>query len=236
MTNTATLDSSRMLSAVIFDMDGLMFDTERLGWRLLNQAGAEFGCEPLTMADYTRAIGKTATETRKIFSQMCDYDPALYSAIEARFWELDRDYIRRMGPPKKPGLLDLLQLLHALDVPCALASSTRTERVAEHLEGAQVGQYFQEVIGGDQALASKPAPDIFLLAAERLQQAPERCLVLEDSLAGVQAGRSAEMFVVMVPDIVQPTPAIRAKADLVLESLTEVVQMITANELSFSPT
>ncbi|MCL2332158.1 MAG: HAD-IA family hydrolase [Actinomycetia bacterium] len=226
----------RSLSAVIFDMDGLMFDTERLGWRLLNQAGVEFGCNPISMERYTQAIGKTHTETRKIFSEMCDHDYALYNAVEARFWALDREYIRRAGPPTKPGLRDLLQSLKERGVPCALASSTRTERVEEHLNAAEITSYFQVVVGGEQAPASKPDPGIFLLAAEQLGQPAQRCLVLEDSCAGVRAGRSAGMYVIMVPDIVQPTPEIRAKADLVLESLTDVERLIVTGRLSFSPT
>ncbi|MCL2654295.1 MAG: HAD family phosphatase [Coriobacteriia bacterium] len=229
------LNPSRPLAAVIFDMDGLMFDTERLGWRLLNQAGAEFGYGPLSMEQYTHAVGKTVEGTRKILSAICEGDAATYSAIEARFWELDRDYVKRMGPPKKSGLVDLLKLLQEREIPCALASSTRTDRVDEHLEAAGVRDYFREIVGGDQAPASKPAPDIFLLAAERLGQAPQRCLVLEDSFAGVQAGRSADMFVIMVPDILQPTPQIRAQANLVVDSLSEVAELIKTARLSFSP-
>ncbi|MCL2881400.1 MAG: HAD family phosphatase [Coriobacteriia bacterium] len=222
------------LAAVIFDMDGLMFDTERLGWRLLNQAGAEFGCEPLSMERYTQAIGKTHQETQKIFSEMCAGDKATYRAIEARFWELDRDYIRNQGPPKKPGLIELLSVLRDKSVPCALASSTRTERVKEHLISAQVEEYFQVVVGGDQAPASKPAPDIFLMAAERLGVASQQCLVLEDSFAGVQAGHGAGAYVIMVPDVLQPTPGIREQADQVLESLLGVVHLIKAGQLTFS--
>ena len=228
--------SRKELSAVIFDMDGLMFDTERLGWRLLNQAGAEFGCHPISMERYTQAIGKTHEETRKIFSEMCDHDYALYNAIEARFWELDRDYIRRSGPPKKPGLLELLKNLQELNVPCAVASSTRIERVREHLTASGIDQYFKVVIGGEQAPASKPDPGIFLIAATQLGESAQRCLVLEDSFAGVTAGRSAGMYVIMVPDILQPTPVIREKADLVLESLTDVEHLIATGQLSFSPT
>ena len=223
--------SSRELSAAIFDMDGLMFDTERLGWRLLNQAGAEFGCEPLSMERYTQAIGKTHQETQKIFSEMCNGDSATYHAIEARFWELDRDYINRIGPPKKLGLVELLDLLRSNNIPCALASSTRTVRVEEHLKAAQLDRYFQVVVGGDQAGASKPAPDIFLLAAEKLGQPASSCLILEDSFAGVQAGHSAGAYVIMVPDILQPTPEIRAQADLVVESLNDVVELIKTERL-----
>jgi len=186
------------------------------------------------MEHYTRAIGKTHQETRKIFSAMCDFDPTTYNAIEARFWELDRDYINRMGPPKKPGLLSLLRTLQERNVPCALASSTRTARVIEHLEAAQLTDYFQVVIGGDQAPTSKPAPDIFLLAATHLDQPAHSCLVLEDSFAGVQAGRSAGMHVVMVPDILQPTPEIRGKADRVLESLSDVEELIITNKIIFT--
>jgi HAD superfamily hydrolase (TIGR01509 family) len=214
-------------------MDGLMFDTERLGWRLLNQASAEFGCKPICLERYTQAIGKTNQKTRKIFADICGQDYALYSLIEARFWELDRAFIRREGPPVKPGLIELLELLKKRAVSCALASSTHSERVAEHLHAAQLEPYFSVGIGGNQVTESKPAPDIFLEAAHRLGQPPERCLVLEDSIAGVQAGHSANMYVVMVPDIVEPTPEIRQKANLVVKSLTDVVDLIGTDALCF---
>ncbi|MCL2324068.1 MAG: HAD family phosphatase [Actinomycetia bacterium] len=221
------------LSAVIFDMDGLMFDTERLGWQLLNQAGAEYGCSPISLERYTDGIGKTHTETSKIFSEICGYDYERYRAIERRFWDLDREYIRRVGPPLKPGLLDLLGTLEQRSVPCALASSTHHDRVAEHLKAAQLEAFFSVVIGGDQARASKPAPDIFLEAAEALGVPAPGCLVLEDSVAGVQAGRNAGMYVIMIPDIVEPAPDIRALADQVLGSLHDVEALITEGQLRF---
>jgi len=224
----------RQLSAALFDMDGLMFDSERLSWRLINQAGAEFGCDPLPFDRYILAIGKTAQETRKIFSQMCGGDQATYNAIEARFWELDRQYVRRFGPPKKPGLLELLSALAARDVPCAVASSTQAARVEENLETAGIRKYFAVVIGGDQAPHSKPAPDIFLRAAELLGYPATDCLVVEDSFAGVRAGHATGAFVVMVPDLLQPTEEIAALTNLICKSLSELAELVADNTICFS--
>jgi HAD superfamily hydrolase (TIGR01509 family) len=141
-------------------------------------------------------------------------------------------YLRDMlepGPPLKPGLLPLLDGLEALRLPLAVASATARAEIERRLAGVSLLRRFDAVVGGDEVARGKPAPDLFLLAAGRLGARPADCLVLEDSEAGVRAAAAAGMAVVMVPDLVEPSPSVRALAEAVLPSLAEALEIVGAH-------
>ena len=217
-----------MIDGVIFDMDGLMLDTEPLWAQQWAPALAAFGLvEAPGLADAAR--GTTGDAACAVLREFYGADlPA-----EAVFDEYRRLAALRFEQPvpKKPGLDELLVWLADRGIPAAVASSSPTHVIRRNLENAQVEGYFAHVVAGAEVAHSKPAPDIFLEAARRLGVDPGRALVLEDSFPGVRAGAAGGFVTVMVPDIMQPNSEIRELCAAVLPSLHAVRAALEAGEL-----
>ena len=138
--------------------------------------------------------------------------------------DISRQHIATHGIPHKAGLADLLDTLDSRRVQKGVATSTRREWALESL--GPLAARFEVLTTGDEVARGKPAPDIFLLCADRLETPPHECLVLEDSEAGIRAAHAAGMPVIMVPDLVQPSEEIRALAWRVCGSLSDVVPLL----------
>ena len=214
------------VSAVIFDMDGLMFDTERLARDAWRCAMAEHGYA-LDDELYLTVVGRTVEGACSVFVDAFGPDLPI-SDIEAAKARYLRDMLEP-SPPLKPGLLTLLDGLEALRLPLAVASATALAEVERRLASVGLLGRFAAIVGGDEVARGKPAPDLFLLAAERLGAHPEDCVVFEDSEAGVHAAAAAGMAVVVVPDLVEPSPSARAMARAVLPSLAEALEVVGAH-------
>ena len=212
------------LSAVIFDMDGLMLDTERVARKAWGQAMAEWGYE-LTDSFYFTIMGKTITDIRSIFLQTYGPDLPIAAIIGQKHLYMDT-LLAEEGVPLKAGLSELLDRLERWKLGKAVASSTARRAVMDMLSRANVVHRFEVIIGGEDALRSKPAPDLFLAAAERLRVPPSGCVVLEDSEAGIRAAHAAGMVPVMIPDLVTPTEEMRNLAEAVLPSLFEAGEFL----------
>lgn len=212
------------MTAIIFDMDGVIFDTERLAMSLWIQAGDELGIPGLAEL-YPSVIGTTTVRTHEILHERYG-DSFPDEAFDRRVRELYFDRCDREGLPVKPGVGELLSGLSARSVPLALASSTRSDTVRRELEDAGFLKYFSVVIGGDMVSHSKPHPEIFLKAAEALGALPSECYVIEDSFNGIRAAAAAGMHPLMVPDLLQPTDEILRLAEHVLPSLNEVASCL----------
>ena len=215
--------------AVLFDMDGVIFDTEKLALQLWTVAAEECGVPDLVDHFY-RFIGVTVARTREILQELYGPDFSIpdFEASIRRHFELR---YAREGLPVKSGALEILRFLHQAEVPTALASSTLTATVTRELRDAGFLDYFRAVVGGDQVSRSKPNPDIFLRAAELLNIDPASCWVIEDSFNGIRAAHAAGMHPIMVPDLLQPTEEIRSLAEEVFPSLLQV-QAFFAEKLS----
>lgn len=196
-----------MKQAAIFDMDGLMFDTERLYQESWTALAAEFGQTP-NPAFPTAVAGTAGEGMRKVIrSYYPAVDPeAFISACFQRVRDITKTHL-----PEKPGLRTLLDLLRAKGVRMAVASSSEEDIIRRNLTTAGVTDYFDVVVSStDPAVKDgKPAPDVFLYAAARLGVDPRDCWVLEDSLNGIRAAYAAGAAALMVPDTMEPTPEIR---------------------------
>ncbi len=217
-----------MIQGVLFDMDGLMFDTERMWGTFWAPALAEFGLsykEGLAEA----ARGTAGDTLRGVLRSYCGPDcPA--EAILDRFHQLAEEAFRK-PVPKKPGLDELLAWLEGQGIPMAVVSSSSEAVIRRNLDNWGLGHYFQAVVAGEMVSRSKPDPEAFLLGAQKLGGGPARCLVLEDSHNGVRAGAAGGFVAVMVPDLMPVTDEMQGLFTARCASLGEVLDKLKAGEL-----
>ncbi|NEQ45758.1 MAG: HAD family phosphatase [Leptolyngbya sp. SIOISBB] len=207
--------------ALIFDMDGLMLDSEPLYQQAWQAAAQELG---FTLEDdlYLSLVGRSSAEADRIFVQTYG-DQFPVQEFNHRWDEHWRSLIQGQGVKLQPGLLTLLDWVEQQGIPKAVGTSSNTTEAELCLQLAGIRDRFPTLVTVDQVNAGKPAPDIFLAAASQLGMPPSQCLVLEDSNAGVQAAEAAGMAVVMVPDLQIPTMMSRAIARQICESLNEAL-------------
>lgn len=210
------------IAGVIFDMDGLLFDSERLYVKLYKQIEPDFGIE-LPEQAYIDCVGTTMERTGEIILSCVgrnDFDyPAFKNTLNNAF---DR-YREEYGLPLMPGAAELVRELHRRGLPLGVASSTRRYIVDDNLAHAGLEGYIRVVTGGDEIGRGKPAPDIYVRTAAELGVRCEAVLVFEDSEAGILAASAAGMRVAAVPDLKRPPEAVLAKAFRVYGSLPEAL-------------
>lgn len=209
-----------MSFVVIFDMDGVIFDSERLIADLWKEVAKEKNISDIEDA-ITRSIGITDVATKAVFTEKYGEDfpyTDFKKIVSTRFHErCDGGNL-----PTKPGIHELMEYLHQNKIPAAVASSTRTAVVKAEISDAGLLEYFDKIIGGDQVTHSKPDPEIFIKAAAALNADPKDYYVIEDSFNGIRAAHAAGMHPFMVPDMLMPDEEIRGKAEKVFDSLIDV--------------
>ncbi|MBS1209728.1 MAG: hypothetical protein H6R19_2126 [Proteobacteria bacterium] len=207
--------------AVIFDMDGLLLDSERVALAFFGQASRELGA-PWSAELGLSMVGLNSSDSNKLILAAFGADFPI-EAHRQRFGELYEAAIAAGDIPVKPYVRELLEYLKDVQIPCAVATSTRRQRAEAKLARSLLLERFQSLACGDEVVRGKPAPDIYELAAARLGFEPRDCLALEDSNPGVRAAVSANMPVVMVPDLLKPEADIRRYGVPVVDSLKDVL-------------
>ena len=182
-------------SAVIFDMDGVLLDSEPLHYEAVRQILAEQGVE-FPIEDYLRYLGTTLTST---WDDLCERYPITmpFEQFEARY-NADVLVQYQAGAPLISGARELVAQLRDEGIPIAVASSSHREWVEAALTGAGLRQYFQQTTAGDEVSMGKPSPEIYLKAAHKLGVDPVDCIAIEDAPAGVESAKAAGMSVVLV--------------------------------------
>lgn len=214
----------RRILAAVFDMDGLMLDTEpvyRMAWK---RAASDFGHE-IDDRLYFRLIGRSNRDAERVLHVIFGEDFPM-AEFRARWLEHWKGEVDRRGVSRKPGLDQTLDLLESMGVPKAVATSTEGGDALFTLRRAGLEDRFDGIVTGDQVAEGKPAPDIFLAAAASLGVSPELCIAFEDSDAGTVAARAAGMLTVMVPDMKPPSAEARESASRLLESLEQAPRLI----------
>ena len=210
----------RLPEAVVFDMDGLMLDTERLAERCWSAAATATGIG-FDVTLIPSMIGRNARDSRQFVLARYGDDYPIDVLMQESRSQFDA-IVEREGIEVKPGLIELLDWLEAQRIPRVVATSTRRDRAEVHLERCALRSRFHALVGGDEVVNGKPAPDIFLLAAARVGAGPADCIVLEDSEPGIRAALAAGMIPIMVPDMHAPSVELLTHAPLVLSSLADV--------------
>jgi len=210
-------------SAVIFDMDGLMLDTERTYRDIFNRAAADCAIE---FPDWLhmKLLGRNTADMKKILREVLPDEAAF-----ERFLDRNRHHHAicfATAPPLKKGLTELLAFIEERGVPKVVATSTPRKAAIPRLEQCGLLHRFASVSCGDDVEHGKPAPDLFLKAAASIPMEPTKCVVLEDSEAGVTGAHAAGMTVCMVPDLKQPGEEVRKLAQGVYESLVHAREFL----------
>ena len=221
--------SGKLIKAVIFDQDGLMFDSERLvaeGWA---EIGARHGYT--IDEDFLKTVRGRSTAEIKVAFQAKFGNDVPFDEMNMQKRTRTYDYIKAHGIPVKPGLKELLAYLYARNIPAAVATSSSREWTEGNLHSTGIAKYFKLSVYGEMVSRGKPAPDIFLLAAEKLGEFPAHCLVLEDSLQGNEAAINGGFVGIMVPDLTPPTPYLQQNLFAVCPSLLDVITLFEEGKL-----
>lgn len=210
-----------MIKAVIFDMDGLMFDTESLYNIAWAHAGRQFGYV-IKPEDLNPMRGVNQTLVQELFLKR--FGPEFdFTKIRQCRIEYTEQYIKENGLPHKPGLLELLKFLREKGYQTAIATSTHENTAGQYLKMERLTDSFDVCVYGNMAAKSKPDPEIYLEAVKRLGRLPEECLVLEDSPNGILSGFQAGCPVIMIPDGIEPGAEERQRTVRILPSLKHVI-------------
>ena len=213
--------------AVVFDMDGVLFDTKRIGVQCWTEAAEPTGLQ--NAREIARmCIGRTIPGTKEVFME-----EAAKQGVALDFEKLHEDCARlilekeeRDGLPVKPGVHEILEYLYERKIPVALATSSKKDIVLSHLEKTGITKYFRKIVTGDMVSHGKPAPDIYIKACEELEAAPENVIAIEDSFNGIRSASAAGLHPIMVPDQLQPTEEILLLAETKCDSLLEVRKLL----------
>lgn len=212
------------MKAIIFDMDGVLFDTERLCMDSWIAVARENGI-PDMEAFFPRCIGRNQTDTaalfREFYGESYDYEQFRQQASE-KFHE---DIVQK-GMPVKKGVREILEFLRQRKYRIGLASSSSRPSVEEHLERTGLREYFQSLTTGDMVEHSKPQPDIYRMACESMGVDPQEAMAIEDSPNGIRAAYSAGMIPIMVPDLIEPDQEMQEKSMLICRDLLEVMAFL----------
>ena len=217
---------NRPIRGVLFDMDGLVLDSEVLFTRFWREA-ANFLGYPMTveqsygMRSLGKALGQPYLES--LFGPGIDY-----TTVRNKRIELMSAYVAEHGIAPKPGIYELLDYLEEAGIPAAIASSSPMDAIEKHLAAVNLKHRFQKLCSAHSIPNGKPAPDIYLLGAKELDLKPEECLALEDSPTGILSAYRAGCLPVMIPDLDQPSEETQANLFAKADSLADIIDLLKA--------
>jgi len=206
--------------AVVFDMDGVIFDSEKAVVESWLVTAEKYGIQDVEKVVLS-CMGTNASKSKQIFLEYYGEDFP-YDAYKAECSAFFHDKYGEGRLPLKPGIRELLTFLREKGYKIGLASSTREEVVVSQLKYANLYSFFDEIICGNMVKESKPAPDIYLLACEKLQVEPKEAVAIEDSYNGIRSAKAAGLSPIMVPDLIPPNEEMEQLAIIIGKDLFEI--------------
>ena len=230
MAYTLYNENTPRIRGVLFDMDGLVLDTEKLYSRFWMEACRFYGF-PMT---YEQSLGMRSLNHAAGQQKLTDYfgPTADHTVIRAKRIELMNAYIAENGVDLKPGIRELLAYLQENNILCAITSSSPQERIRSYLAFHGLDSQFTALCSGYDVAHGKPAPDIYLHGAATLGLQPEECLALEDSPAGIESAYRAGCFPVIIPDMDEPTAEVLSRCHAQADSLADIITLL--QEVSYA--
>lgn len=218
------MNKNILYNAVVFDMDGVIFDSERAVMQCWKEVASRHNIPDIEKA-IIACTGTTMVRTREIMLNLygADFPYDEYARESSAIFHSRYDGGRL---PMKPGVKELLTFLKERGKKIALASSTRQQVVTDELRDAGIIEYFDRIICGDMVSRSKPAPDIFLKACEELNVSPSDSYAIEDSYNGIRAAHAGGLHPIMVPDLLPADEEMQSLAEIILPSLTSVIEYL----------
>lgn len=213
------------VKGVVFDMDGLMFDTENLTYKLQCGVLDAMGLSGLSLDEYKLTVGKRTADLESFFKDRFG-DGFDCAAFRVKCREAYIGYTDRHGVPIKDGLFGLLRHLKALGIKTAVCTSTTFRSAERTLRIAGALPYFDELVCAEDVKNGKPHPEPFRKSAEKLGLEPAECVALEDSINGIKSAFAAGLIPIMVPDLIPPTDEIKPMCRAVCASLSDVISLI----------
>lgn len=220
-------NSSMKIKAILFDMDGVLLDTESVCEVCWQRAADEIGL-PNIHDIFMQCVGRSKTDTERLLEQ---YLPDEGAAVKFRnrTGEIFEVVEREQGLKKMPFVTECLDLLKKAGFRLAVASSTRAAKVHPQLTNAGIHDYFETFTTGDMVVHSKPDPEIYLKSAASLGLKPEECVAIEDSPNGVRSATAAGIKTIMVPDLIQPDEEMKMKAWKIFTNLREAADFLCSD-------
>lgn len=215
----------KVIHGVVFDMDGLMFDSERVVKYSWDVAGERMGYGPLG-DNIFHTLGFNVDKRKSYFQEK--YGKTFsFDTFRDEYRKAFREYEKEHGIPAKKGLHELIDLLKRAGIPMAVATSSSHEYAMSSLDGEGISDCFSAIITGGMVKEAKPSPEIYLKACQAIGVKPARAVALEDSYNGIRSAHSAGMITIMVPDLLKDSSPVDDMLDGKMESLSEVARWIS---------
>lgn len=215
-----------MKKAVVFDMDGVLLDTEKLYRMHWKKTGVAMGKTEAQMERICRLVaGGTSDHTRQVFAEELG-EEFPYEECRRRTYEMMEQYIEKNGVDVKPGVVEVLNHLKENHIKTAVATSTKQALAEKRLKMTGIYDYFDALIYSDMVSRGKPNPDIYLKACEVLGVEPSEAIGVEDSINGIKACHAAGLYTVMVIDLIQPDKELFPYCNQIYASMTEMLDLI----------
>lgn len=216
------------IRAVLFDMDGVLLDTEsvcRICWEKEAEKNGLSNIQDIFM----QCVGTNKSDTQRILSKYLPSQDAVTNFLKHTS-ELFTVVEKEQGLNKMPFVVECLEMLKKKGFTLAVASSTRAAKVHPQLTSAGIHDYFETFTTGDTVIHSKPDPEIYLKAAASLNLKPEECVAIEDSPNGVRSATSAGIKCIMVPDLIMPDDEMKTKAWKIFNNLKETADFLCSEK------
>lgn len=217
-----------MLELVVFDVDGLMLDTESVWKEAFDQAGNKYGMQNMGSTLFPKLIGKSGRDEKEVLDRYLSSD---IQELVIKEWERIGYGMLEKEVPVKPGLNEILDFLDAYHIKKAVATTTRRELTEERLKRVGVYDRFDYVLCGDEVKNRKPDPEIYLSVLHKMNTKAENAIVLEDSSVGVEAAYRASIDCIQVPDLIAPTEVQKEQTICIVKDLMEARDYIKENRI-----